>query len=942
MALGVPLLNVFSGFSLLRSSFNFERGLPWLADHGYDQVGLADYESMAQAENFDRAARAAGMNPWIGITRPVATPSGTVTVRLYALDASGFGRLTRVAAAEPVPALAALADSSLLVAIPPAKTAWWADPALAGVWDRFGQVVREIAPGDRLGSDEAEQGWRWLPSHAVRYDTPGDRGAYEVLLKIGDMPAEPYAGPLQTRDKWLAPYDRAEHGTLWRTEPPPPVLPPRSLKLPDVGPEPEQRLRRMVQDGLRRRYPGPGRDKAAERMAHELQVIESLGFSGYFLVVADLVGYARKAGIRVGPGRGSAAGSLVAYALGITAIDPLRYGLVFERFLNPARKTMPDIDLDFEDDRRHELIEYLRRRWRPERVAQIGTYGTLGARAVLRDVGRVLGQPLERINRVIARVPFGLGDKLRDRSAEVMAAIAAEGGPREWGHLAQALEGLPRHRSTHAAGVVIAPEPLAAWVPCDHDGQGHLVTQMEMGSIERLGFLKLDLLGLKTLGVVRRIEAHAPDAPRDPAGIDPNDPATVRLLGRGDTDGVFQLDGRGVKDLLRKMKPQGVEDVMTVVALYRPGPMDAIQTYLARRRDPKTVPDDPVSTLLGDTFGVLVYQEQLMDVVKTLAGYTLAEADLFRRAVSKKDHALMADEKARFLGRLKDQGVFPAEAERIWAAIASFADYGFNKAHAAAYGLLSFYLAYLKAHWPLAFWCGELSGVSTTDRLAEEMRQAAGQGFVFLTPHVNAGGVEFLPEGDKIRAGLAIIKGIGHDAAGQIVAERETHGPYRDLADFARRIGSRLPLRAMEALYGAGALKGLAGETAKTVSQLSWWDEPERTASDEPGDDLLKDRQAFGFDWPRAHGPLFVRLATEKDEGTVAGFLAALSRERPGPVDVVLAWDRGRGRVLPGVRVAGDWRTIAAIKDRDGVLGAGRQVVPRARRREEEHHAGRP
>ncbi|MDA8194566.1 MAG: DNA polymerase III subunit alpha [Thermaerobacter sp.] len=921
----IPLLNLWSGYSLLRSLWDPSTGLARLKRLGYQQVGLADYETMAGLELFDRTARAAGLDPWLGVTRRVVVPTGSVElVRLYACSPQGWGLLSASTQTPGPWTLADLVSSELAVVVAGPHAEWWLIPSNQALLSGFGHRVVELGAGDAWPASAVRQGWRWLPAWGVRYADPADRRAYEVLTAIGGHEPEGQVGPEIAQSEWLA---RARHddASLFYASPPPRVLPEPVPRLPGDG-TPDDLLARLagrVGVGLANRF-GRVEDSVKRRAADELAIIGQLGFAGYFLMVGDLVTEAQRRGIRVGPGRGSSAGSLVAYALGITAVDPMRYGLLFERFLNPARRNMPDIDLDFEDERRGELLDYLRARWGVDRVAQIGTFGTFGARAAVRDAGRALRQPLERVNAILEMLHLSVSDRLADRRQELAAAILQRGGPAEWTEIALALEGCPRHRSTHAAGVVIAPEPLARWLPCEPDHEGRLLTQMEMGAVERLGFLKLDLLGLRTLTTIRRIEESAGVLPLDPNRLDPRDRRALGLLGRGDTDGVFQLDGHGVKDLLRQMQPNGLEEVMAVVALYRPGPMDAIGQFLARRQGRQAVPNDPVARICADTYGVLLYQEQLMQVVRQLAGYTLAEADLFRRAVSKKDHQMMAQEAERLKSRLLAAGFGATEAERIWQAIGAFADYGFNKSHAASYGLLSYYMAYLKAHWPLAFWCGELSSLPSSDRLSEEMAAAIGQGFRVLLPHVNRSAVGFAAEADALRAGLELVKGLGAGAANWIVEARAS-GPFSDVADFERRVGHRLPARALQALEAAGALAGLPGQSQR--QQLSWFEDSR--SPNEPA--VIRFADSFGFEWPVADGPVIVRLDSRTDGAKWVKRLPAVAAAHPGDLGLLLAVGASsRGRMVPGVGVDGGWRLIDAIKQMDGVTGAGRRVIRRA------------
>ncbi len=912
-----PLLNIWSGYSVLRSTWRFEPGLSALAQLGYRQVGLADWETLAGAEIFEREAKARGLTPWIGVTLNVQMESGFHPLRLYAMSPEGWQHLCALMEATE-PHTVASVQSPHVMAI------WAKDtPRAPALWSglrdyRFFAVVEEMWPP----SEEMNQipnGW-WLPAWPIRWHDPADDDAYRALVQIGghDVTTLPLLQPLPPQSELLSRYPGSWHKRLFQQEAPATVLPDRDFKLPRSKESLEQEretLKMLVNQGLHRRFSHLTAE-ILERRDHELEIIGSLGFSGYFLIVADLVQFARKSHIRVGPGRGSAAGSLVSYALGITDIDPLSHGLIFERFLNPARKSMPDIDLDFDYERRYELIEYLRRRWGADRVAQIGTFGTLGARAVTRDVGRVLGIAPQLVDRVAASIGPG-----QDVAAVADQMMKIDGSGR-WSQLSQKLEGLPRHASIHAAGVIVAPEPIGHWVPCHHE-EGHLVTQMEMASLERLGLLKLDLLGLRTLTVIQQVEEATGTVERSLATLDPRDEKTLKLLGRGDTEAVFQLDGAGVVELLRALRPQSMEDVMTVVALYRPGPMDNISRFLARRRQWQPSDDDAVARLVPETYGILVYQEQLMMVIRELAGYTWAEADLFRRAISKKDRALLDSERSRLVAALERRGMDQNSALELWRQITAFADYGFNKSHAAAYGSLSYYVAYLKAHHPLEFWAAELSTLADLGRLQRTVDIVTASGIDFYPPDINRSGVRYMADNDKIRVGLSAVRGINRDTAGIIVQERENQGPYRNWDDFMSRVGRQLGDRVCEALDDAKAFAEIEGGRRKTT-QISWFDErldggPQTRA-------ILDVQTILGWRWPVAVGPIYVRIDSQTQVESIAQQVTTVAKEWQGPEPIVLARPEGRGRPIPGITMAAHWQALAALREIDGVLAAGRQI----------------
>jgi len=882
-----------------------------LADRGFRQAVLADDHSWAGAEKFDDRLRRQGVVPWLGITRRIWVADGQRVVRLVAQTAEAWHWL--IQADDVMQAL----PEGVWVIVAASQDNWW----LTGA-DELGRwagerVVVELWPGQPFPAALSRRGWHWIPGQAIRFHDPEDREAYHVLCQLGGETPHPLAVAVPASPETLAAaYRESDWPDLWQPDPPPSVLARDGWKLPHSGePDEFRALTRRARQGLESRLGHTQTPVAWQRLEYELSVIRQLGFAGYFLMVADVVEYARQAKIRVGPGRGSVAGSLVAYALGITDINPLRYHLYFERFLNPARHTLPDIDLDFDFEKRPQVIQYLRDRWGSQRVAQIGTFGSLGARAVLRDVARVTGVPSEAVDRLLDRVHLTPHSVLAEHRQELVEAARDLGLATDWLRIADRLEGLPRHRSTHAAGVVITPGPVRHWVPCLKDSEGQWITEWEGDSVERLGLVKLDVLGLRTLTVVDRICHTHPEAP-DWTTVPRDDASTFMLLGRGDTDGVFQLDGRGVKELLRQMKPVSLEEIMMVVALYRPGPMEAISEFLRRRANPElTRESDPISDLCRDTYGIMIYQEQLMAVVQALAGYSLAEADLFRRAISKKDHALWAQERTGFLARLGEHGFDRGQAETIWRRIEAFKDYGFNKSHAASYGLLSYYLAYLKAHYPLAFWAAELSTVSG-DRLDRELRQVISQGIRVRPPHVNASEVGFQVVGEELQAGLGMLRGVGTEVSRRIVEERNARGPFQSASDWTKRMGRLLSPKTLEELARQGALRGLtAQEESPSVTQLSWFDAPSTASAKKPD---------AGVRWLKASGPLYVKCEVGADWTSVADEIYRVAREFPGPVPVVVAGDR-RGQRLP-VTLNAHFRAIQEIKAVAGVLSAGRQV----------------
>ncbi|WP_342443869.1 DNA polymerase III subunit alpha [Geobacillus sp. FSL W8-0032] len=581
-------------------------------------------------------------------------------------------------------------------------------------------------------------------------------------------------------------------------------------------------LRRLCEQGLARRVPSADA-RYWRRLEHELAIIESLRFSDYFLIVADVLAYARRRGIMTGPGRGSAAGSLVAYALSITDVDPLEYGLLFERFLNPERVSVPDIDLDFPDDRREEMIRYVADKYGHDRVAQIITFGTFGAKAALRETAKALGLPGEETERVIALLPNRQGLTIRrwhDESAAFRRAVSAVRGGDRWLFVAQKLEGLPRHTSIHAAGVIISPEPLLAHVPLQPSHGPWPLTQYAMGALEALGLLKIDILGLRTLTLIGRMVRLVERQTGRPFAVDAlplDDAKTYALLSSGDTNGIFQLESAGMKRVLAELRPSEFEDLVAVNALYRPGPMEMIPVYIRRKRgeEPVSYAHPDLAPILAPTYGVLIYQEQIMQIAARLAGFSLGQADVLRRAVAKKEKALLAEQKEAFVAGCLANGYAEDVAEELYRHIVRFAHYGFNRSHAVSYARLSYAMAYIKAHYPLCFYAVMLTDAAgDRETMALYRREAERKGLPVLPPSINRSGYRFAIEGEAIRTGLSAVKHVG-SAAKPIIDERKAHGAFADFFDFAVRLLPKgLARPALEALISAGAFDEFGVERA--------------------------------------------------------------------------------------------------------------------------------
>ena len=602
-------------------------------------------------------------------------------------------------------------------------------------------------------------------------------------------------------------------------------------------------LTRLTHEGLRERYPDAKEtDEPWQRLNYELNVISSMGYVDYFLIVWDFIRYAKSQGIMVGPGRGSGAGSIVAYSLGITMLDPLKYQLLFERFLNPERVTMPDIDVDFCYERRQEVIDYVARKYGADHVSQIITFGTLQAKGCIRDVGRVLGMSYQDTDAVAKAIPFDLGMTLEkaltlspllktmyDEQPEVHRLIDT----------AMTLEGMPRHASTHAAGVLITGKPVMEYVPLQRNDEV-ITTQYPMGTIERLGLLKMDFLGLRTLTVIRDtldmlreqgIDMKPEDIPRD-------DPAVYEMISAGDTDGVFQLEGGGMRTFLTNMKPSCFEDIIAAISLYRPGPMESIPRYIQGKQNPSSIhyETEKLRPILDVTYGCMVYQEQVMQIVRDLAGYSYGRSDLVRRAMAKKKHKVMAQEREYFIhGKLNDDGTIdvpgcvrngvPEEvASHLYDEMTAFASYAFNKSHAAAYAVVCIETAWLKRYHPVPFMAAILNSVyGNPAKIAAYIQYCRSRGIAILPPDVNRSQWKFTvakaPDGQLgILFGLGAVKTVGQGAVDAIIRERK-HGAYRDIFDFCRRIDtSECNKRVVESLIKAGAFDGMGGNRPQLMA----------------------------------------------------------------------------------------------------------------------------
>jgi DNA polymerase III subunit alpha len=699
---------------------------------------------------------------------------------------------------------------------------------------------------DELVKIGTEMGIPWVATNDSHYTHKDDASAHEVLLCIntGSELSDPNRFKfdsdefyLKTPEEMAAKFARwpgACENTLEVAERCNVELTLEGHILPDFkvpeGKTLDGFLQEMVFDGLRRRYPEVTQE-VKERAAYELRVIQDMKFPGYFLVVQDFVNWAKDNGIRVGPGRGSAAGSIVSYALGITELDPLRYDLMFERFLNPERIAMPDIDIDFDDRKRGDVIRYVQEKYGEDRVAQIVTYGTIKGKQAMKDAARVLGFPYQEGDRLCKMYPAlimgrdaGLQAAL-EQTPELREAYAGGGAAKEIIDTALKIENLKRSAGIHAAGVVIGRDPLVEHLPLRRGDHGEVVTQFDMKGVEQLGLLKMDFLGLRNLTVIDLTKENVKlnkGEEIDVDNLDFDDPKVYEMLSRGDTDGVFQLESEGMRRYLKLLKPNRFEHIMAMVALYRPGPMDQIPTYIERMHDSTKVTylHPELEDLSKETYGVLVFQEQIVQTLQKVAGYTPGEADLVRKAIGKKDRSIMANEKPKFVEGCTKGGLSEAEAQHLWGLIERFADYSFNRAHAACYAYIAYQTAWLKAYYPVEYMAALLTSVKDNkDAKPFYLHVARKMDIDVLIPDVNSSELDFTAVGDSVRFGLSAIRGVGENVVQKIIEARKNTGPFESFYDFCRRVDyTCLNKKTVESLVLAGAFESL-GHTRKGLEE---------------------------------------------------------------------------------------------------------------------------
>ena len=866
-------LHVHSDYSILDGACKIPRLLDRVEELGQSAVALTDHGVMSGAVELYREATKRGITPIVGLEayvvpdhreRPGREKRNHLT--LLAESTEGYYNLIRLCSAGYIEGyhrrpridhelMSRYADGIIVLSgcLSGTICSRLADEDLAGARQELDTLCQIFGPDDvylelqdsgiesqkrinqHLGTLATETGRTMVATGDVHYVCHQDAESHDALLAIQtrDLLSNPNRFKFDTQEFFIKSADEMLAALPDFPGSIPTTmeivarcaglnLPLGDIKLPvfpvPTGESDDVYLERLCHDGLDRRY-GEGHwpTDADERLKFEITTIQEMGFSSYFLIVWDYITWSRENGVAVGPGRGSAAGSLVAFSLRITDLDPLEHGLLFERFLNPGRKSLPDIDTDFSVGGRDRVVAYVTQKYGGNAVARIGTFGKLMARAVVRDSGRVLGIPYAQVDRIAKLVPERVGINLEQALApgsELAAHVEADEGAKRIMEVARPLEGLVRNEGVHAAGVVIAPGAVTDFLPVRVDDEGALVTQVPDHDVEALGLLKMDFLGLRNLDIIEdalRLIHETTGADLDIETIPMDDPATYRMLAKGDAIGVFQFESSGMREALREVRPTEFADLIALVALYRPGPMAFISTYAQNKRDPRRVrfADPRLEPITGPTYSVAVYQEQLMQISRTIAGFSPARADDLRKAVGKKDKDLMASLSDLFIQGCIDSGTDPRVAQDLWGLCEAAGDYSFNKSHAACYALVSYRTAYLKANHPAAYMAAVLTSVmDTKDRVPVYVAASSDMGMEVLPPDVNESGSGFAVTGDReIRFGLTAVKGVGEGAVSALIEERASGGPYTSIWDLCRRIDPvQINKRALESLVRGGAL----------------------------------------------------------------------------------------------------------------------------------------
>ncbi|MFN2747660.1 DNA polymerase III subunit alpha [Bacillus sp. z60-18] len=866
-------LQVHSGYSLLNSAASVEDLTAKAKELGYSALALTDDEVMYGAVEFYKACKKRGIKPIIGLTAAVLTDEKeqlSYPLVLLAKTNNGYNNLLKISSVLQSKSKTGIKEKWLksyhegIIALTTGETSYVetllkegltkeAEEAALRYQSIFGEgsFYLSYQPykadpflSERILELSAKTGIPIAASGDVRYIEKEDVTAYTCLkaIKAGEKLGENLEGK---NDQHLDLKPPAEMLEIYQDQP---DALENTIKIarqcrvdlslgqtrlpkypaPD-GKNPDDYLAELCFEGLRKRLAEPPSQEYAERLEYELAVIRDMAFSDYFLIVWDFMKFAHENGIFTGPGRGSAAGSLVAYTLFITDVDPIKHKLLFERFLNPERISMPDIDIDFPDTRRDEVIQYVKNKYGDMHVAQIITFGTLAAKAALRDVGRVMGISPKEADQLAKLIPSKPGVTLKEaleHSSELGKRLKESKKLQEIFKTAQKIEGLPRHTSIHAAGVVLSEEPLTNVIPIQEGHDGVYLTQYSMSYLEDLGLLKMDFLGLRNLTLIESIKALIEKKERikiDLSDISYRDEQTFQLLSAGDTTGIFQLESAGMRNVLKRLKPTSLEDIVAVNALYRPGPMENIPLYIKRKhgQSPVFYPHEDLKDILKDTYGVIVYQEQIMMIASKMAGFRLGEADLLRRAVGKKNKEILDTERNHFINGCLKKGYSAQSANEVYDLIVKFANYGFNRSHAVAYSMIGYQLAYLKAHFPLYFMCGLLtSAIGNEEKLAQYIYEAKGKGLNVLGPSINKSGYPFTVENGALRYSLRAVKGVGISAVKDIYRARREK-PFSDLFDFCVRTSVKsVNRKTIEALIFAGAMDEFGENRATLLASI--------------------------------------------------------------------------------------------------------------------------
>ncbi|MRI02804.1 DNA polymerase III subunit alpha [Lactobacillus reuteri] len=865
-------LDVKSTYSLLKSPTRISDLVTTAKERGYKALALTDENVLYGAVEFYNAAKKAGIKPILGLRLVVAlneTDGTKLDLVFLAKNQQGYQHLMDLSTLQQtrkdkkVPLTVAQINpllDDLFIIIPPQSTVFsvLAQPTsilteLANRGDDDSVLLGVNSRLDDVQIDTLQQLSKQLSlplvgTSPVDYLNANDLFASRVLqaidagVELKDPTIE--AGRrgqhyLHSKEQVVQDYKAkglsaaaqktVEVAALCNVE-----LQFRAPVLPhfknQAGISSQQYLRSLCIQGLKKRRVAPGKtiQQYQERLAMELKVIHEMGFDDYFLIVWDVMNFAHQQKITTDPGRGSAAGSLVAYALAITEVDPLQYDLLFERFLNPERAQMPDIDLDIPDNRRDEVLQYVHQKYGHQRVAQIITFGTLAAKQVVRDVSRVFNLPRYDMQRLIDALPHGLHVTIKDalkESQQLKNLLDDNPKFRLLIQVAQQLEGLPRHYSIHAAGIVLSEQPLHEIVPLQDGSDGLLMTQFAKDTVEALGLLKMDFLGLKNLSIMdntlQMIRQEDPNF--DLQKINFNDPLTLQLFQRGKTEGIFQFESSGIRNVLVNLHPTNFEDIVAVNALYRPGPMENIPHFTARKagKEKITYPAPSLEKILGPTYGILVYQEQVMQLASVMAGFTLGEADLLRRAMSKKKKATMEDMRTKFIAGATEHGYSAQVAHQVFEYIDRFANYGFNRSHAVAYSMMAFEMAYLKVHYPTAFFTALMNAETNIEKLKRHVGDAKQLGVKISGPRINISESSFLLHDGTVYFGFSAIKGVRRDFVAAILEERQENGKFTDLRNFITRISERWQKQELiEPLIYSGAFDNMGYNRAEMIDAL--------------------------------------------------------------------------------------------------------------------------